>query len=165
MTATPTVRDLLDRHPDVVHRERERTLSAETFGHLRERIRNGLEWGVGAVVTDADSRVLLVRERGQWSVPGGGVEPGERLEAALEREVREETGVCVSVGQLRAVTELTVAHGGETARFNFATYAATPETRDLAADPGLHDEGIEAVDWVRTVPDDTLDRDLVTSLR
>ena len=52
--------------------------------------------GVGAVVVD-DDRVLLVRRahqplKGEWSLPGGAVELGETLEAAVAREVLEETG-------------------------------------------------------------------------
>ncbi|GAA4058408.1 NUDIX domain-containing protein [Agromyces indicus] len=59
---------------------------------------------VGAVITDADGRVLLVRrahepQRGRWSVPGGRVEPGETLEAAAAREALEETGLRVLVGR------------------------------------------------------------------
>jgi ADP-ribose pyrophosphatase YjhB (NUDIX family) len=58
---------------------------------------------VGAVVLDAAGRLLLVRRRnspgrGLWSVPGGRVEPGESLAAAVAREVREETGLRVRVG-------------------------------------------------------------------
>jgi mutator protein MutT len=57
---------------------------------------------VGAVVVDGD-RVLLVKRgqeplKGQWSLPGGVVEIGETLDAALVREIREETGVDIVVG-------------------------------------------------------------------
>ena len=52
--------------------------------------------GVGAVVVD-EGRVLLVRRgaeplKGQWSLPGGLLELGERSTAGVVREVREETG-------------------------------------------------------------------------
>lgn len=58
--------------------------------------------GVGAVIVDA-GRVVLVKRgseplRGQWSLPGGAVELGETLEAAVAREMREETGLDVDVG-------------------------------------------------------------------
>ena len=60
--------------------------------------------GVGAIVIDG-SRVLLVRRgheplKGEWSVPGGVVEIGETLEAAIAREVQEETGLRVDVGPI-----------------------------------------------------------------
>ena len=58
--------------------------------------------GVGAVVLDAD-RVLLVKRaheplKGEWSLPGGAVDLGETLQQAIQREVREETGLDVEVG-------------------------------------------------------------------
>jgi 8-oxo-dGTP diphosphatase len=58
---------------------------------------------VGAVVLDRRGRLLLVRRanepgRGLWSVPGGRVEAGESVTAAVEREVREETGLAVRAG-------------------------------------------------------------------
>jgi 8-oxo-dGTP diphosphatase len=58
---------------------------------------------VGAVVHDAAGRLLLIRRgrepsRGLWSLPGGRVEPGETNEQAIEREVREETGLTVRAG-------------------------------------------------------------------
>lgn len=65
--------------------------------------------GVGAVIVEG-GRVLLV-ERGQepqkgwWSLPGGLLEVGERLEEAVRREVREETGLEVEVVSVAGVFE------------------------------------------------------------
>ena len=64
---------------------------------------------VGAVVLDGD-RVLLVKRaheplKGQWSLPGGVVELGETLDVALMREVREETGLTITVGPVVEVLE------------------------------------------------------------
>ena len=54
--------------------------------------------------------VLIKRGRppslGRWSLPGGRVEHGERLAAALEREIREETGLSITVGPLVEVVEI-----------------------------------------------------------
>jgi 8-oxo-dGTP diphosphatase len=57
---------------------------------------------VGAVVI-RDGAVLLVRRaapprQGEWSLPGGRLELGESLADGVRREVREETGLAVSVG-------------------------------------------------------------------
>jgi ADP-ribose pyrophosphatase YjhB (NUDIX family) len=58
---------------------------------------------VGAVIVH-DGRLLLVRRgrgagAGLWSIPGGRVEWGETLEQATIREVAEETGLDVVVGE------------------------------------------------------------------
>ena len=52
------------------------------------------------VTRDDRGRVLLVRQRGgpfkaAWLLPGGGLEPGESFDAAMRREVLEETGLDV----------------------------------------------------------------------
>jgi 8-oxo-dGTP diphosphatase len=64
--------------------------------------------GIGAVVLDGAERVLLVRRGqepllGEWSLPGGALELGERLEDGVRREVREETGLDVEPQEIVAV--------------------------------------------------------------
>ncbi len=59
---------------------------------------------VGAVIIE-DGRLLVVERAraphvGRWAVPGGRIEHGEPLVRAVEREVREETGLEVAVGDI-----------------------------------------------------------------
>ena len=65
--------------------------------------------GVAAVVIEDDRVVLVRRGRppayGEWSLPGGAVEPGESLEEAVVREVAEEIGLKVEVVEVVAVLD------------------------------------------------------------
>ncbi len=65
--------------------------------------------GVGALILRHDDVLLVERGRpplaGCWSLPGGVVETGERLEDALVREVFEETGLEVKAGAIATVFE------------------------------------------------------------
>jgi 8-oxo-dGTP diphosphatase len=67
------------------------------------------EVAVGAVCV-RDGRLLVIRRGhgvgvGLWSLPGGRVERGETLAEALRRELREETGLSVTVGALCGIAE------------------------------------------------------------
>lgn len=63
--------------------------------------------GVGAVVFRGDEVLLIKRGKppfkGAWSIPGGGLEYGERVTDAVLREVREETGMEVALTGLLGV--------------------------------------------------------------
>jgi 8-oxo-dGTP pyrophosphatase MutT (NUDIX family) len=54
---------------------------------------------VKGVLIHRDSVLLLLNERGEWDLPGGRPDPGEDHRAALKREVQEEAGLAVEVGE------------------------------------------------------------------
>lgn len=60
--------------------------------------------GVGVVVRKGDAALVIQRgnppRRGGWSIPGGAVELGETLRAAAAREVREECGIEIALGDV-----------------------------------------------------------------
>lgn len=65
--------------------------------------------GLGAVVVMDGNILLILRGRppyeGLWSLPGGKLNMGETIEEALRREVAEETGLSIEVGNLAGVVE------------------------------------------------------------
>ncbi|HEV2561603.1 MAG TPA: NUDIX hydrolase [Rhizomicrobium sp.] len=66
---------------------------------------------VGAVVWRGAAALLLVRRGkqprlGQWSIPGGRIEPGETQHEAIAREVLEETGITIQLGPLIDAVDL-----------------------------------------------------------
>ncbi|MFW6690185.1 NUDIX hydrolase [Streptomyces sp. MAR4 CNX-425] len=91
---------------------------------------------VGAVLADSAGRVLLLHRAaddflgGLWELPSGGVEPGETLLDALDREVTEETGMTLtSVSSYLGHFDYTSGSGRPTRQFNFAAVAAGSEVR------------------------------------
>lgn len=71
---------------------------------------------VVAVCVDDENRVLIAQRPedkmlgGLWEFPGGKVEKGEQLEAALHREIREELGVGIETGEKVAGIKHTYSH-------------------------------------------------------
>ncbi len=90
--------------------------------------------GVGGVVIEGD-RVLLVKRaneplKGEWSLPGGAVEIGEALEAAVAREVLEETGLTVRVGPVVDVVDSVRRDGDGRVEYHFVIVDYVCTVRD-----------------------------------
>ena len=67
---------------------------------------------VGGAIFNTKGEVLFVRRAandafmpGVWELPGGGTEFGEKPEAGLQREIREECGINISVGKPITVSD------------------------------------------------------------
>ncbi len=59
----------------------------------------------GVILDDSSSQVLLIqrRDNGHWEPPGGVLELDETIEDGLRREIKEETGLDITVDQLTGV--------------------------------------------------------------
>lgn len=113
--------------------------------------------GASALIVD-DGRVLLVlRKRdpfaGRWSLPGGKVGHGEKLHAALKREMVEETGLRIKVGGLVTIHEQI---GPGDIHAAIVVFAATVTGGRLAASDDAADAAwipLDEVAKLRTTPD------------
>lgn len=68
----------------------------------------GIEVAVGPFILDENNRLFMVTSpkwKNEWIVPGGHVEPGEKLEDAVRRETLEEIGADIEVLDLFNVGE------------------------------------------------------------
>ena len=101
--------------------------------------------GIGAAIVES-GRVVLIKRRyeplaGQWSLPGGTLELGETLEAAVAREMLEETGLHVAVGPVVDVFDRILFDPDERVRYHFVLidYLCRPVGGTLCAGSDVAD--------------------------
>ena len=63
---------------------------------------------VSGIVLSSDNKVLITRRanspgKGLWSLPGGGIKSGEKMQIAVQREIKEECNITIRISKLIGV--------------------------------------------------------------
>ncbi|MEM3743987.1 MAG: NUDIX hydrolase, partial [Candidatus Methanomethyliaceae archaeon] len=79
--------------------------------------------GVGVILI-RDRQILLVKRghepnKGLWSIPGGLIKLGETAEEAAIREVKEETGLEVSIGAVAGIFNVIIKDGDSKIKYHY----------------------------------------------
>jgi 8-oxo-dGTP pyrophosphatase MutT (NUDIX family) len=127
---------------------------------LRSHIGNALVLmpSVAALIRNDAGEILFQRraEDGLWSLPGGGIDPGESPAVAIVREVREETGLHVeplSVAGVFGGPAYRVVHSnGDVVEYTLIVY----ESRRLGGELGALDDETAALVYIAAARRPTL---------
>lgn len=102
------------------------------------------------IVHEGKILLMKLRHTGKYHPPGGGVEAGERMQEALKRELREETGLEVRIERLARFEELFFYYDpAETAYHGLHFYyVCRPVTLELLSDAQVQDDAAVTPRWV-----------------
>ena len=106
--------------------------------------------GVGALIFRGDSILMAQRGKqplmGWWSLPGGAVETGERLEEAIRREVLEETGLDIRPAEVIEIFERIMLDDSGAPEYHYVLIDYLCEILSGTEQPG---DDVCKVEWVR----------------
>jgi 8-oxo-dGTP diphosphatase len=117
---------------------------------VEQKLGNPYPWtprvGVGAIVI-RDEKVLLVQRgiepgRGLWAIPGGTLKLGETMQECAAREILEETGVTIVVGQCIYVFDLIERDDAGKIKFHFVVVDFA--TLYVSGEPKGADDAVDA---------------------
>jgi len=106
--------------------------------------------GVGVLIKREEEYLLIKRasdpDKGLWTIPGGTVKVGEKIREAAVREVQEETGLEVEIGELLDVIDKIVYDEADRIKYHFVIvdFPAVPKGGTVKASS----DALEAK-WVR----------------
>ena len=159
-----SIQRLRERYGRVPVRRQRWPVDADTYRATSRRAEQGTVGGAGAWVrrrTAEDTEVLLVWEcdADGWSEPAGKQEPGESLTATARREVREETGIGVTLDGVRLATKAIHTHEANPPLARLVVvFDARPSGRreqptNRREQPTPRDGEIDRVAWHSSHPD------------
>lgn len=148
------IRELVERE-DLTIEPTTETVTNDEFEEMQEFLEGTRNCTVGGFVYNTDGALLLVKHAGEsgWIQPGGMVEIGESLETALEREIREETGVTAAVEDPFIVRRNEYVHEDETIIWYSTLFFAAAIEPTIGDDLGLEGEEIVDAQWFEQLPD------------
>ncbi|MBX4192514.1 NUDIX domain-containing protein [Candidatus Parcubacteria bacterium] len=111
-----------------------------------------MKQAAGGVIIGPEKKVVLVEQHGNsWSFPKGGVEEGETLLAAAQREIKEETGIedAMLIDELGSYERKSIGKDGQGETDEWGSrkrtfFLFTTETTDLKA----QDSEVTQIKWV-----------------
>lgn len=102
-----------------------------------------------ALIRSGDRILLVQRARppfvGYWSLPGGGVELGETVEAALQREVMEETGLAIAIKRCLGYVDAIERDPADRVQWHYVIFYFEAEARETGVVPA---DDAAAARWV-----------------
>lgn len=104
-----------------------------------------------SIMVDNDKILLMNTKRtGKYFFPGGGVELGESVEDALERETKEETGLDIEIKRFFKLIETFFYYDPmDEAYHNFSLFfICKPKTLNLLDDSQVQDDEAEKPRWI-----------------
>jgi len=150
---------LADDHEDYLEFTTTRRVSRSRFRTVASRIeRQGLPYGAHTLAYRPSGELLLVKQAAidTWVLPGGEVEPDERLLEGARRELHEEAGIDVDYDGLGILGEVRFRNASH------ETWGVLPvfqgearETDPTVSDP---DGEITEARWFSELPENTRDR-------
>ena len=120
------------------------------FERARTPVGTGRRAEILAVVVRPDGQILVHTKRfyppGIYRLISGGIQTGEPVEQALEREIREETGQSIASRCLIGVITYNIVHGAD--QIDFASYVYRVDVRNSEVWVEDDEEEISDLRWV-----------------